>query len=507
MSCQKILPNDPAKAPYIQNAYICQNTYLSYLSNFFKYWRGTIRYHIRIVKTAFHSGRIRVYVVPGATVDTAVDSIDFNKVHSVVYDIRDTTVFDIEVPYKWNAPWKPVDGTFRSELSAPANLTPNRPTAMVYIQVVNALRNPSTAADMIDFVVETSADKDFQFAVPMVNYGVQIAPTEESLKNDYPVMTTSGPAHAGAQILDNAGGDQITANKIAVGEVITGWRTLLKRYSRFLQAQKDGNKFVTTPYDSIANQNKTKTDFDHFSACELLYRFRGGSLRIAAELPNDAPLVVTHEVLPHDSLRAQPDTLGAIVQSRVLEPVQEIAVPFYQETIALPTALGKPAFWRTTDQVNYQSVPNNEGTKVRSTNQATWWRSIGEDFSFGYLVGAPKTIITYEGRNCDTSWRKLLNDTIATDFYPLAAPTSDVFNQALLKITQQYATISKLAAPFPELQVILNRYWDDEARERYLNQEKPEDAQAWLRACGNFCYNEALPFLTIVCIQPGNNKN
>nr|AWK77853.1 structural polyprotein [Bundaberg bee virus 2] len=509
MSCQKILPNDPTKAPYIESAYICQNTYLSYLSNFFKYWRGTIKYHIRIVKTAFHSGRIRVYVVPGATVDTAIDSIDFNKVHSVVYDIRDTTVFDVEVPYKWNAPWKPVDGVFRSELTPPSNLTPNRPTAMVYIQVVNALRNPSTAADMIDFVVETSAGDDFQFAVPMVNYGIEIAPTEESLKADYPAMPTSGPAHSGSQILDNAGGDQIVANKIAVGEVITGWRTLLKRYSRFLQAQQEGQKFITTPYDSIANQNKTKTDFDHFSACELLYRFRGGSLRIASELPDNAPLVVTHEVLPHDSLRAQPDTLGAIVQSRVLEPVQEIAVPFYQETIAVPTALGKPTFARTVDQVNYQAVPNNEGTKVRSTNTATWWRAIGEDFSFGYLVGAPKTIITYEGRNCAQTWRTLLSESIQQSFFPEEDPTEERWFAAYNKLDEQYTTIcTPLASPFPELQQILEKYWNDEQKQQYLRQSSPGNARAWLQSVATLCYNDALPFLTTVCIQPGlKNKN
>lgn len=425
-SCQKIIPNDSTKAPYAPGRYIQQNTYLSYLSSFFKYYRGSIRYHIRIVKTAFHSGRLRVFVVPGATVATPIDTIDFNKVHSVVYDIRDTTTFDIEVPYKWNTPWKPVDGKFKQLETAPANITPNVPTAMIYIQVVNALRNPSTAADTIDFVVETSAADDFQFAVPMVNEAVRLIPSEESLRAEFPPRPeptlSSGPAHAGDQILDNAGGEQIVANKIAIGEVITGWRTLLKRYSRYLKASSDGLHWVLVPYDSIANQDTTDVGFDHFSACELLYRFRGGSLRVAAKTPRTTSeyKVVTHEVAPHDSLTVQPDTLGAIVQSELLEPVVEIAVPFYQETIALPTQLGKPKEQFTTEAGNYTAIPNNEGTMVRSTEEMEWWRSIGEDFAFGYLVGPPKTLVSYEGRQCDESWLQKLNSLESNDAYPFA---------------------------------------------------------------------------------------
>lgn len=475
-SCQKSIPNDPTKAPYAPGRYIQQNTYLSYLSNFFKYYRGSIRYHVRIVKTAFHSGRIRVFVVPGATVETPIESIDFNKVHSVVYDIRDTTTFDIEVPYKWNTPWKAVNGVFRELAKAPQNLTPNRPTAMVYVQVVNALRNPSTAADTIDFVVETSAADDFQFAVPMVNEAVRLIPSEESLRAEFPIRPaptpSSGPAHAGDQILDNAGGEQIVANKIAIGEVVTGWRTLLKRYSRYLTAHSDGLKWILVPYDSITNQNRTDVGFDHFSACELLYRFRGGSLRVAAKTPRAAGeyKVVTHEVAPHDSLTVQPDTLGAIVQSEVLEPVVEIAVPFYQETIALPTQLGKPAEQFTTDPANYTAIPSNEGTMVRSTDDMEWWRSIGEDFAFGYLVGPPKTLVSYEGRQCKEDWRKDLNKLQLMSNYPWAVgpSTAEKWAQFQTEVRAQIANAWKGDLTEEMIQILSSTAFSEASYQEYM---------------------------------------
>lgn len=474
LACQKSLAIDPKKTPYIPGRYICQNTYLSYLSQFFKYYRGSIRYHIRIVKTAFHSGRIRVFVVPGATPKTDLTSIDFNKVHSVVYDIRDTTTFDIEVPYKWNTPWKAIDKPFYYQTTAPNNYTPNDPTAMIYIQVVNALRNPATTADKIDFVVETSAADDFQFAVPMVNEGVRLVPSEESLRADFPAegsFLSSGVAQSGVQILDNAGGDQMVANKIAIGEVITGWRTLLKRYSRFLVPVKNGDRWYLEPYDSVGNRMKTNIMFDHFSACDLLYRFRGGSLRVAAKT-NDKfgdRQVITHEVIPHDSYQAQPDTLGAIVQSTGLEPVVEITVPFYQETIAIPTSLGNPTRFAATDHNNYLGVPYNLGTEIRSTAEMEWWRSIGEDFAFGYLVGPPKTLMNFESKECNIKWRDVLAELVSPRIYDFAVgPANTDKWKAYGAIIIQQIEVAFNGDPDAEMQRVFNNILSESNLKEYL---------------------------------------
>jgi hypothetical protein len=40
---------------------IFHHTFLSYLARLFKFWRGTLNYHFKVVKTSFHSGRIRVF--------------------------------------------------------------------------------------------------------------------------------------------------------------------------------------------------------------------------------------------------------------------------------------------------------------------------------------------------------------------------------------------------------------------------------------------------------------
>lgn len=461
LSCQKSIAVNENVAPYIPGRYICQNTYLSLLSQFFKYYRGSIRYHIKIVKTPFHSGRIRLFVVPGATVETDLASIDFNKVHSEVYDIRDTTEFDVEVPYKWNTPWKALDSNFTSQQPAPANLTPNTPTAMIYIQVVNALRNPSTCADLIDFVVETSAANDFQFAVPQVQEATRVIPSEEGLREQFPAQPSNatGIAHSGVQILDNKGGDQMISNKIAVGEVVTGWRTLLKRYARFLIPYEVEGKWAVEPWDTVAVNNNVDVIFDFFSICDLLYRFKTGSVRVAAKIIQETNRnVITHEVAPHDSLDTQPDTTAAVLQSAALEPVVELSVPFYQQTIALPTALGQPTVTGAVAPGNYTAVPYNTGTHVRSDAKMEWWRATGEDFSFGYLVGAPKTLTVYQTQACDLGWREILNRLqdvpTYTNWY---GPSSESKWEAYVSFLTQNVEAAWRGVPLPEqLQYALN---------------------------------------------------
>nr|ULF99781.1 MAG: hypothetical protein 2 [Dicistroviridae sp.] len=443
-ACDKVLHQDSSKAPFIPGRYLCANTYLSYLSNFFKFYRGTLNYHFRIVKTVFHSGRIRVFVVPGANVDTDVATIDFSKVHSSVYDIRDTNQFDISVPYKWNAPWKAVDGVFGALTQTLANRTPNEPTAMIYVVVINSLRNPSTAEGSIDFVVETSAGDDFQFACPIVSRGCSLVTTGEQLRIDYPadvryqgVDVAEGPAHSADTMLDNAGGDQITANKVAIGEVVTGWRALLKRYSRWLVPVKSGDLFVVRPYTS-AISGSIKDQFDFYAAAELMYRFVSGGLRLGMKVPGATPaeLVITHELEPYNSLDAAADTSATVLQSSLLEPLVELGIPFYQPTLGILTAVGRPKeSYASEPGTAYQEMPYNTGTIVRSSARTQVWRTTAEDFSFGYLLGPPQTLdsVQSSGVECKDHWSANLDGVYQTSVEYVKSPQFRIMLKTMMR--------------------------------------------------------------------------
>lgn len=418
MSCKKLRRTDPNVTPYYPGKYYCENNYISYLASFFKFARGSFIYDFKLVKTVYHSGRLRVIVVPGANMDTDVTTIDLNKVHSAIYDIRDTNEFRVEVPYKWNVPWKALDGDFGEDIPG-KEITPNEPMAMVYVVVVNALRNPTTTADNIEIIVEQSAGEDFQFAFPFARRELELVSSEEQLRADYPAQPArkkfamleggedevdhSGPAHAGVQpMLDTATSDQLTANAITMGEVVTGWRALLKRYSRWLTSSQVGTQWYTLPYDTATNYSM-KSGFDLYSAAELMYRFVSGGLRIGSiarldSVDGSLGLVVEHSLQAHDIHDARVTTAPHVLQSVLLEPLVELGIPFYQETPGMLTHVGRPKISDVTKQgTNYSELPHNEGTQLstRSTTAPELWRSTGEDFSFGYLLGAPATLINH----------------------------------------------------------------------------------------------------------------
>jgi hypothetical protein len=160
-ACSKLIDGDK-----IMNL----NTMLSYFSEMFTNWRGTIKYKFRTVKTNFHSARIRVAFVPGIFEDTPPEGIDVNKVYSQIFDLREVTEFEFEVPFVYNQPWLSLIDVDRSALSASV------PTGMLYVEVLNSLRNPAAAADYIEFIVEVAAGEDFQFAYPRVNRNINLIP-------------------------------------------------------------------------------------------------------------------------------------------------------------------------------------------------------------------------------------------------------------------------------------------------------------------------------------------
>lgn len=140
------------------------NTMLSYIGEMFQNWRGSIQYDFHFVKTVYHSARLRISFVPGAFEETPIGAIDINKVYSEIVDLRNVNKFTFKVPFVYNQPW-----ASNRTLSNLANrMSETIPTGMVYVEVLNALRNPAAAADHLEVIVEVSAGDDFQFSYPWV---------------------------------------------------------------------------------------------------------------------------------------------------------------------------------------------------------------------------------------------------------------------------------------------------------------------------------------------------
>lgn len=420
-ACRKVT-NTTSDAPAFHGTGVqFFNTYMSYISNLFQYWRGSICYKWKVVKTPFHSGRIRVAYCPGAQLDTDPTTIDFSKCYQKVFDLRQTTEFDICVPYNWYTPWK--DVLLGNYTSTSHPVLDGEAQGMLYVHVVNALRNPSTCASNIEFIVESAAGEDFQFAIPGVSSATfPLIDSQDTMSELSGVAYTSPSGEIQADdMFGNPTQPDVGINALGIGEVITSFRQLLKRYMNNDPSSFDIDFTGWYPYRGIPTEDvgstaevltRLKQLSTMFRWAMSLYRFQSGPMRVSAvdnSIPTDGKLVNTLQLVPmriggFDNSVTPAAQVGRsfATQARSQEPVIELEVPFYQQIPALLTDVGGPKFisseFLPTATQAFRYSPNNEGSIVSTPpGGTTWdkyvtWSHIGERFSFGLMLGPPPTI-------------------------------------------------------------------------------------------------------------------
>lgn len=394
---------------------VFNNTFLSYLSNLFIAYRGGLKYTFRVVKTSFHSGRICLMWVPGAVLDTTFGDIDQSKCYRVIYDLRETSEIEFEVPYINYTPFK----TIRSHVSLinPTALAYTRPTGMLYVFVVNGLRNPTTCADNIDVIVEVCGADDFQFAGPYKN-------DQALIGNDQPNVIIRaneivGPVTYGIAQMDLVpmGNTSTAIDEQGVGEVVESLRAILKRYTNSLRATTNPQFCYHPSWElgvptlaGLLTQNA-----DYWTWISQLYRFMSGGMRLGIVRGTDHEYNVRYTTTAfglgakiQDSHALTTTQRGNAYQFQNVEPWVELGIPFYQQTPAILTFTGEPILNGPNDDDvilgGYNHMPSNFGTALEMYNAdtgakltdadlatTTILRSIGEDFSFFYLLGPPRT--------------------------------------------------------------------------------------------------------------------
>lgn len=374
-------------------------TYLSYLSHMFRFWRGGLTYIFKIVKTPYHSGRVRFVFVPGGTMTTDPTTIDRDKCYSQVVDIRDVTEHSFNVPFVSNRYWERCDRV--NNTYAPISLRP--PTGIVICEVLNTLRNGGASAPNIEFLVETHAAKDFQFGY--FSYDSAFTPA----RNVPGPPPTKIQAHSG-DFFPSRELAGVLPNAFTMGEAITSLRQVLKRVTRIGNAPFSASRWEYPVLDTYGAQPDTV--FDVFSYVSQLYRMMSGGMRLTF-LPTAAGTIPIQTIsllpeYPSPTTDFWTRTFPWYVSSKFTNeqngnpvakfvPSQEglidVDVPWYQPAQATLTGVGQPydiSYYTTTPNV----VPVNRGTRILYEPEVTTYvsRSIAEDFSFGYLIGVPLTV-------------------------------------------------------------------------------------------------------------------
>ncbi|AKG93961.1 structural protein [Antarctic picorna-like virus 1] len=151
----------PVGSTAITNSIAC--TPLCYVSSFFRYWRGTMKFKFTFSKTKFHGGRVIVAFVPGindpgpagvlsnlaATIEIA-SGLPQPFSYCEVFDLKDSSAFEFSVPFVSPDPFVDVTASIGT----------------VTMTVLDPLVTTGETSTSIDYLVEIKAEDDFQFGCP-----------------------------------------------------------------------------------------------------------------------------------------------------------------------------------------------------------------------------------------------------------------------------------------------------------------------------------------------------
>jgi hypothetical protein len=194
------------------------HTPASFVGRFFRFWRGTMRYRFRIIRTQYHKGRLILSWDPSGNVATSgVETAVFTKIFDLASE-EEEIIFD--VPYKATQPWlnnKFNLGSFIARSSATFDDTEHNGVLSMGVQ--NALTGPA-ATSTLDILVYSQALEDMQYSAPQV-----LPPHVTSFSVQSEAIDGSSLSY----------GEHIP--EITVGERVASLRTLLHRATMAFSTQ------------------------------------------------------------------------------------------------------------------------------------------------------------------------------------------------------------------------------------------------------------------------------
>jgi hypothetical protein len=148
----------------------------SFLSRYFKYYRGSVNLNLKFVKTQFHTGKVMVVFEPRESGTVVVgNSFSQNGLRTII-DLKDSTDVTINLPYLSNQSYLPM-GT---------------PIGTVYVKVLNPLTVNDTVSSSIKVLCFYSAGEDYEVACPVATGGPAVVAQMNIVSNVSSVRRIGG---------------------------------------------------------------------------------------------------------------------------------------------------------------------------------------------------------------------------------------------------------------------------------------------------------------------------
>jgi hypothetical protein len=196
---------------------------LQFVAQHFNYWRGSLVYKFKFVKTEFHSGRLSISFNPhNVNVSSGFNPTNAQAawLHREIIDIREANEFTFVVPYIADSPYR-------------TNYTDAGPsiTGNLVLRVLDPLVAPATVSQSISIIVEICAGPDIEFAVPAqapLTYYTGLAPQSGNVFGSVDQgnsVCSNVNTTLGSSLIKSDG----SLNSLhSIGEKISSFRALLK---------------------------------------------------------------------------------------------------------------------------------------------------------------------------------------------------------------------------------------------------------------------------------------
>jgi hypothetical protein len=283
---------------------------LQFVASHFSYWRGSIVFKLKFVKTEFHSGRLSVSFSPynAAIATPAVIATTTSFLHKHIIDIREANEFTFVIPFISDSPYRTVNS---ATIGSIGNL---------YIHVVDPIRAPATVTQSVTMIVEKAAGPDIEFAVPKVfpyTYYSGISPQSNDAFSSVAQGSTVCSNVDSTIGMSLAKGDNSLNALHNIGEKITSFRALGKLPNQlfFVSAPTLANYLNVAPYlissgTVVLTTNTAPTVMnDFYSRLASCYVYSRGGVRI--KFVDNMPVTTSNPIL----VALETRSAGTIVRS------------------------------------------------------------------------------------------------------------------------------------------------------------------------------------------------
>lgn len=240
------------------------------VASMFGVWRGTMVYTFHVVKTQFHSGRLRVsfrpYSFPAGPIASDVQFVNQpGYAYTDEIDLSAGTTFTYEVPFVAVRPW--MHCFYDPKTAYPGGDIRNSATGIVQVSVINPLVAASTVQSSVEVLVFVSM-KEAQFASPVKSTYLPFGIPNVAQIGKARIV----PSMQSSEMMSDRKDLSMLPYSTCIGENVTSFRQILKRYSYLgriqlnslaalaTQTGSSGNGFVLFPWAPVTPQNGTITN-------------------------------------------------------------------------------------------------------------------------------------------------------------------------------------------------------------------------------------------------------